>query len=226
MFYEGTKTDAPSATATEATGKSEGYRNEYVTCDLEFGKEVKGNFGSLDQYFEFTVVLGNMAEGTVLNVDLSDADATPHASDANEVTTADNPTSLTVGADGTVTQKFYIHDGQYIVIKGEQLLGCLSLQQRPDSFSQQEVIAEHFWLSLEIDSMSLSVEIVHVVEKTGSSSTTTDDDILKLSHLMEHGMLYLPKPLLAPLDKQLRHTLAHAALDIPIEVIEREAGLF
>lgn len=117
VFYEGTKTDAPSTTATTATGKSEGYTNVYDSYDLEFGKEVKGNFGSLDQYFEFTVVLGGMNEGTVLNVDLTDADATPHASDANQVTTAANPTSLTVGADGTVTQKFYIHDGQYIIIK-------------------------------------------------------------------------------------------------------------
>ena len=118
VFYEGTKTDAPSATAEEATGKSTGYTNEYKSYDLEFGKEVKGNFGSLDQYFEFTVVIGNLPEGTVLDVDLTDADATPHASDATKVTTAANPTQLTVGEDGTVTQKFYLHDGQYIKIKG------------------------------------------------------------------------------------------------------------
>ena len=118
VFYEGTKTDAPSKTATEATGKSEGYRNTYESYDLTFGKEVKGSFGSLDQYFPFTVTI-DAPEGTVLTVDLSDADATPHDSDANVAngtTPAANPTELTAGADG-ITQVFWIHDGQYITIR-------------------------------------------------------------------------------------------------------------
>ena len=118
VFYEGTKTDAPSATATTATGKSEGYTNTYSSYFLEFGKEVKGNFGSLDQYFEFTVTISNVAPGAVFPVDISRADANPIANDATEVTLAANPTQITVGNDGTVTQKFYLHDGQYIKIKG------------------------------------------------------------------------------------------------------------
>ena len=142
VFYEGTRTDAPSATATTAEGKSEGYTNVYTTYELEFGKEVKGNFGSLDQYFAFTVVLGGMEPGTVLPVDLTDADATPHESDANEVTTAANPTSLTVGADGTVTQVFYIHDGQYIVIKGLPVDATYSVTEEAHDYTSAEGIVE------------------------------------------------------------------------------------
>lgn len=115
VFYTGEKTDAPSKTATEATGKSEGYTNTYDSYDLTFGKEVKGNFGSLDQYFEYTVTL-DVPEGTVLSVDVSGADATPHPSDATTKTTSANPTTLTAGASG-INQKFYLHDGQYITIK-------------------------------------------------------------------------------------------------------------
>lgn len=121
VFYEGTKSDVPASTATEATVKSEGYTNTYDTADLTFGKEVTGNFASLDKYFEFTVVLGNLEGGTVLVVDVTEADATPHASDATTKTTAANPTSLTIPESGTLTQKFYLHDGQYITIKSVPL---------------------------------------------------------------------------------------------------------
>lgn len=117
VFYEGTKTDAPSATAQNASNKSTGYTNTYNSYNLEFGKEVKGNFGSLDQYFAFTVTIGNIPEGTVIDVDLSDADATPHESAATKVTTQANPATLTAGEDG-ITQVFYIHDGQYIKLLG------------------------------------------------------------------------------------------------------------
>lgn len=118
VLYEGTKTDAPSATAQTATGKSEGYVNTFTTYALEFGKEVKGNFGSLDQYFEFTLTLSGVAPGAEFNVDLSHADANPTATEATKVTVAANPIKITVGEDGTVTQKFYLHDGQYIKVLG------------------------------------------------------------------------------------------------------------
>jgi len=109
VLYEGTKTDGPSADGGQVS-KSEGYVNTYSTYFLEFGKEVKGNFGSLDQYFEFTLTLSGLASGAVFNVDLSKAEANTSA--------GTNPSTLTVGADGTVTQKFYLHDGQYIKVLG------------------------------------------------------------------------------------------------------------
>lgn len=141
VFYNGTKTDAPSATATSATGKSTGFTNRYAAKNLTFGKEVKGNFGSLDQYFEYTVNIGNMAAGSVLSVDLSDADATPHASDANQVTTAANPTSLTVGTNGSISQKFYIHDGQYITIKGLPAGATYSVTENAHDYTSAAGIA-------------------------------------------------------------------------------------
>lgn len=109
-FYQGTKTDGPPATGGNVEGKSEGYTNTYATYALEFGKEVKGNFGSLDQYFEFTLTLSGLTSGAVFNVDLSKAEANTSA--------GTNPATLTVGADGTVTQKFYLHDGQYVKVLG------------------------------------------------------------------------------------------------------------
>lgn len=100
--------------------KSQGFTNSYDTSDLTIRKEVTGNQASRDKYFKFTVAIANAVEGTVYQVDITGADATSGSNaatiDANEGQT--NPTSLTVGADGTVTQDFYLQHGQEITIQG------------------------------------------------------------------------------------------------------------
>ena len=100
--------------------KSQGFTNSYDTSDLTIRKEVTGNQASRDKYFKFTVNIANAVEGTVYQVDISGADATSGSNaatiDANEGKT--NPASLTVGADGTVTQDFYLQHGQEITIQG------------------------------------------------------------------------------------------------------------
>lgn len=100
--------------------KSQGFTNSYDTSDLTFRKEVSGNQASHDKYFEFTVAITNAVPSTVYQVDLVGADATSKSNaatiEANSEKT--NPTSLTVGEDGTVTQKFYLQHGQEIKIQG------------------------------------------------------------------------------------------------------------
>lgn len=110
-----------AGTAGEYVGtKSQGFTNSYDTSDLTFRKEVSGNQASKDKYFEFTVNIANAVKGTVYQVNISGADGTSGSNAAtipeNEGKT--NPTSLTVGADGTVTQKFYLQHGQEIKIQG------------------------------------------------------------------------------------------------------------
>ena len=125
-----TGTDAPAAgtdkgsadvsnTGDKRGDKSAGYTNTYDTSNLTFRKEVSGNQASRDKYFEFTVVISDAVAGTKYDVDITGADATPLSNDATTVTTAANPTSITV-PDGatTVTQKFYLQHGQEITIKG------------------------------------------------------------------------------------------------------------
>lgn len=100
--------------------KSQGFTNSYDTSDLTFRKEVSGNQASHDKYFEFTVNIANAVPGTVYQVDLAGADATSgsNASTIAENTGKTNPTSLKIGTDGTVTQKFYLQHGQEIKIQG------------------------------------------------------------------------------------------------------------
>lgn len=100
--------------------KSQGFTNSYDTSDLSIKKEVSGNQASRDKYFEFTVKITGAVSGTVYDVDLTKADATTQSNaatiTANENKT--NPATLTVGEDGTVTQKFYLAHGQEIKIQG------------------------------------------------------------------------------------------------------------
>lgn len=100
--------------------KSQGFTNVFVSSDLTFRKEVSGNQASKDKYFAFTVKLTGAPAGTVYAVDLSDADATSGTSAATIAANAGktNPTTLTVGEDGTATAVFYLQHGQEITIKG------------------------------------------------------------------------------------------------------------
>ena len=91
--------------------KSEGFTNDYDTSNLTFRKEVTGNQASHSKYFKFTVAIEGAVAGTVYDVDLTNADM-------NIATDKTNAAKLTVGADGTVTQEFYLQHGQEITIKG------------------------------------------------------------------------------------------------------------
>ena len=108
------------STDTNVASKSQGFTNSYDTSDILISKMVSGNQASRDKYFEFTVNITDAVPGTVYDVDLSRADATTKTNaatiTANEGKT--NPATLTVGADGTVTQKFYLAHNQAIVIQG------------------------------------------------------------------------------------------------------------
>lgn len=120
--------DAPDVSLGENNGsagsyagtKSQGFTNSYDTSDITIRKEVSGNQASRNKYFEFTVNIAGAVPGTVYDVDLSNADATTQSNAAtikdNEGKT--NPATLTVGEDGTVTQKFYLAHGQEIKIQG------------------------------------------------------------------------------------------------------------
>ena len=101
-----------------ATDKSSSYVNEVSTKDLEFGKEVTGNQGSKDKYFEFQLVISNAQANTTYSIDLTSAEASPTATDATSYSSMTNPTSFTTNGTGDATITFYLKDGQYIKIPG------------------------------------------------------------------------------------------------------------
>lgn len=105
-LQDGDSTD-PKAT------KSTGFTNTYTTNNLTLEKQVTGNQGNRDKYFEFTVTISGAVEGTVYTVDLSDAEEKPTVDGAVKT----NETTLTA-TGGTVTKTYYLKDDQSIVIQG------------------------------------------------------------------------------------------------------------
>lgn len=122
--------------AVELDDKSQGFVNEHVTYDMEFGKETEGNQGSKDKYFKFTLTLTGLTNGTVLQLDLGNpaaggAEAAPPANSAtkyeasvmaaaNSVDDDGSADGKQLIADGTgrIVKDFYLKDGQYIAVKG------------------------------------------------------------------------------------------------------------
>lgn len=100
--------------------KAQSYVNRYETHDLTISKAVSGNGASRDEYFKFTVKIENAIAGTIYDVDLSNADANTktNTSNADNQVSHVNPAQLTVGADGTVTQEFWLQNNQSIKIQG------------------------------------------------------------------------------------------------------------
>ena len=125
---------------TDPEGKSQGFTNEYDTSDLTFKKEVSGNQASHDKYFEFTVEITDAVPGTVYNVNLSNADATSKSNAATITENAGktNPKELTVGKDGTVTQKFYLQHGQEITIQGIAKASHYSVTEKAEDYKSTE----------------------------------------------------------------------------------------
>ena len=112
---------ADVATAGAAVGdKSDGYVNEFVSNDINILKEVTGNQGSKDKYFDFTIVLGNAQPNTTYAVDLSNAEA---ISGSNTATIAansgqTNATTITTDSTGAATTHFFLKDSQNVTIQG------------------------------------------------------------------------------------------------------------
>ena len=101
-----------------ASDKSTGFVNEITTHNITFGKEVTGNQGSKDKYFKYTLTINNAQASTTYQVDLTNAEASPTKTSATKYTTMSNPSTITTGTHGVVTEYFYLKDGQYITIKG------------------------------------------------------------------------------------------------------------
>lgn len=114
--------DVVSVDGTNPSGKSQGFTNEYDTSNLTIRKEVSGNQAAKTKYFKFTVNITGAVVGTVYNVDITGADSAvvsnASASTNAEYTGKMNPTSITVGEDGSASVDFYLCHGQQVVIQG------------------------------------------------------------------------------------------------------------
>lgn len=146
--------DAPDVSLGENHGsagsyagtKSQGFTNSYDTSNIIIGKKVSGNQASRDKYFEFTVSITGAVPGTVYHVDLGGTPSTTPSNaatiKANEGKT--NPTTLTVGADGTVTAKFYLAHYQTIKINGVAKDSKYKVTENAEDYKSRAIDATDF----------------------------------------------------------------------------------
>ncbi len=155
--------------------KSQGFTNEYDTSDLTVRKEVSGNQASRDKYFEFTVAISDAVPGTVYDVILKDCDAQTGVNDAtvSENENKINPGKLTVGKDGTVTQKFYLNHGQQIEIQGIAKDTSYKVTENPEDYKQTANTADEAVISIQDGTVSAdtSGEITSADITTGYLNT-------------------------------------------------------
>ena len=101
--YDGGFLTSANQTGTKPTG----FTNRYMTYDLYLKKEVTGNQGDRNKYFDFTVTIAKAIPGTVYDVILPTV--------ANH---ASNPATITCDANGAATVTFKLKDDQQVCIQG------------------------------------------------------------------------------------------------------------
>lgn len=113
-------TNNGSEVETTVADKSDGYVNSFATKNLSFAKEVTGNQGSKDKYFDFTLQITGAQPNMTYVVDITGAEATSgsNASTISANTGQTNATTITVNNSGNATTHFYLKHGQYVTVKG------------------------------------------------------------------------------------------------------------
>ena len=116
--------------------KSDGFVNEYITDDINILKEVTGNQGSKDKYFDFTVAITSAQPSTTYAVNISGAEATSGSNPATIAANAGkaNVTSVTTDSSGAVTTHFYLKDGQNIVVQGLPISATYAITENAEDY--------------------------------------------------------------------------------------------
>ena len=136
--------------------KTDGFTNEYHSNDLVFKMEVTGNQASRDKWFALTLKLDDLTPGDKYTVSLAD-DGDPNTADGNadavsgntaatspENAGKTNVTELTVGADGTAEQTFYLQHGQSVAVRSLPLNASYDVTENPEDYKSQASALEGF----------------------------------------------------------------------------------
>lgn len=148
---DGTTAKSTNGKEVKDAAKSVGFENEYNTHDLTFSKSVEGNQGSRDKYFEFTLEIGKLGPGTVLEVSYADdqddstadgdADVTisknPNAGTTVITEDIEQPTTLTADSKGEISETFYLQHGQKIVVRGIPDRAVYNLSENEEDYDPE-----------------------------------------------------------------------------------------
>ena len=100
--------------------KSSGYTNSVTQYDFDFSKTIAGNQGDKNKRFNFTLNITGANPGTYPII-------------ANDV--EGNPTSITVGANGTATDEYSLTDGITVRVIGLNAGAVCTVTEDPDDYT-------------------------------------------------------------------------------------------
>ena len=100
--------------------KSSGYINSLTQYDFDFSKTISGNQGDKNKRFNFTLNITGANPGTYPII-------------ANDV--QGNPTSITVGANGTATNEYSLTDGSTVKVIGLNKGAVCTVTEDPDDYT-------------------------------------------------------------------------------------------
>ena len=100
--------------------KSSGYTNSLTQYDFDFSKTISGNQADKNKRFNFTLTITGANPGTYPII-------------ANDVT--GNPTSITVGSNGTATAVYSLTDGSTVKIVGLNAGAVCTVTEDPDDYT-------------------------------------------------------------------------------------------
>ena len=100
--------------------KSSGYINTLTQYDFDFSKTISGNQGDKNKRFNFTLTITGANPGTYPVV-------------TNDVT--GNPTSITVGANGTATGEYSLTNGSTVQVIGLNAGAVCTVTEDPDDYT-------------------------------------------------------------------------------------------
>ncbi len=100
--------------------KSSGYTNSLTQYDFDFSKTISGNQADKNKRFKFTLTITGANPGTYPII-------------AHDVT--GNPTTITVGANGTATAEYSLTDGSTVKVIGLNAGAVCTVTEIPDDYT-------------------------------------------------------------------------------------------
>ena len=100
--------------------KSSGYTNSLTQYDFDFSKTISGNQADKNKRFKFTLTITGANPGTYPII-------------AHDVT--GNPTTITVGANGTATVEYSLTDGSTVKVIGLNAGAVCTVTEIPDDYT-------------------------------------------------------------------------------------------
>ena len=105
---------------SDPSEKGAGYINSLTQYNFDFSKKISGNQGDKNKRFKFTLTITDANPGTYPII-------------AHDVT--DNPTSITIGANGTATRVYSLTDGSTVKVIGLNQGAVCTVTEDPDYYT-------------------------------------------------------------------------------------------